>query len=613
MNTGHEIRRGWARWATRAYRIRYPQYEARLYEYPANFVLYSNIPDDELATMRKIVDEQVRPVTCPLQLINIVPPDALLLQDAQTYDRELWLNDAPLSTPDINRLLGLVDPAIPDGGIDYAFDLDSWVFKSFEPVDDEQRDRVRAAMRTLGVVGEVQFQTADRPAETDLQAAARRILPDLSLATSRQQTHLDSAVRHLLAQDEDEWRTFLRQRGAHVPLQTLLEDERADCLFDASDKSDVRLSELLTLYERVSLIPDPSDPLWLKRHGIELADLQELVMAGRCRLILPFSITRYEPKLLAAVAEVDHDALVLSRSLARRVIIAGQSKDPLLYGPFTVSQRSAILSLLHEMTRASGDAHNISGKSYSAILRGQHQAFMMQGAAACLNGGIGAYLGELIFLLKDQDARLELGTAGAAVEWALGLGAALIPRSFAGGYDETGNCHTVASFMSRTRSRPMDPVAQRMHTLTDGLLALADVPVMEVARNFKGESARRFRTVAARLMKEATTQAAMQEVVAQINVETQKFERRRERLKKWKLDTISAGITGKLVGDAIDEGFGNWASVGASILYAYLSAYAPQRLKDSCDEIATIMRGLVLAPSLDAVIVSRCRAQLPSK
>lgn len=611
MSTGHEIRRGWARWVTRAYRIRFPQYEARLYEYPSGFVLYSNVPDGELARMQQIVHDQIRPVSCPLRLINVAPTDALLLEDATSYEQELWLNDAPLSASDVNRLLGLAQAGLPAGGIDYSLELDSWLFKSFDPVNDEQKYQVRAAMGKLGIVGSIQFEMADRLPEADLQAAVARG-PDLSLATSRQ-TSLDNGVRDLLAQDEDEWRSFLKQRSMDKPLSPFMGDGRADCLFDAADKSDVRLAELLTLYDRVNLIPNHSDPYWLKRHGVELPDLQELVALGRCRLILPYSVTRYPPKLIQMVAEVDRDALVLSRSLARRVIIAGQSKDPLLYGPFTVSQKSRILSLLHKLTQASGNAPNISGQIYSRILENQHYAFMMHGAAACHGGGIGAYLGELIFLLKKQDARIELGAAGAAVEWSLGLGAALIPRSFAGGYDETGNCHTVASFISRTPHRPVDPVAQRMHTLTDGLLALADVPVMEVARNFKGKSAHHFRAFAARLMTQAPTYNAMQEAVEQINAETQKFERRRDRLRKWKLDTVAAAVAAKPLGDALDAGLGAWASVGASILYEYLSPYAPQRLKDSLVGIATTMQGLVLGPSLDAVIVSRSRAQLSPK
>lgn len=611
MTSRLEVSRGWARWTARAFRIRYPQYETYLYENAGRYFLYSNVPEEELAVIQKIVHEQIRPMTCPLGLVNLVPVDGVLLDDTQSYEKELWLNDAPLSVPDLNRLLGLVDPTLPIGGIDYSFDHDSWLFKSFEPLSGGQRDQLRVAMKTLGIETDVQFETVNRPSGEAPTVTHSAGPLDLALATSRS-AQLAPQVRQLLARDEDEWRDFLKQRSAHAPLQASI-DERGECLFDAADKSDVRLSELLTLYERINLIPDHTDSHWLRRHGIGLAELQELVALGRCRLVLPFSADRYSPELLAVVAEVDSDALILSRSLAKRVVIAGQTKDPLLYGPFTNSQRAQILSLLHKETPGGGSHQKILGQSYSTVLKNQHYGFMMNGAAVCLGSGIGAYLGELIFQLRGQDARLELGVAGASVEWAIGLGAALIPRSFGGGYDETGNCHSVASFISRTRAKPVDPVAQRMHTLVDGLLAVADIPALEVARNFRGGSAQRFHSFAARLMRQAPTSDSMREAVEQINVETQKFERRRERLRKWRLDTAAVAIAAKPVGDAIDANFGSYASVGASILYEHLAAHAPKRLGDVLREIAAIMQGLMMGPSLDAVIVSRSRSRLLSK
>lgn len=589
--------------------MRYPQYETRLYEDSTGFVLHSNIPNEDLVAVQAVVDHEIRPVTCRLRLVNAIHAGATPIDVTQDYENELWLHDSPLSVPALNQLLGLADPDVPMGGLDATPD-GGWIFKSFEALDEVQRNQLHSAMKTLGFTADVQFETVPRPDQNPPRPSGGVAAFDLSLMSSRSE-RLGPGVRLLLAQDEDEWRVFLKQRGMREPMQPTI-DESGDCLFDAADKSDVRLSELLTLYERVNLIPDHSDPSWMQRHGIGMVDLQELIGLGRCKIILPFSAARYAPALLEAVAEVDREALVLSRSLARRTIIAGQAKDPLLYGPFTASQRAGMLSLLHLTTNGAGGAEGVLSQSYASILRNQHYAFMMNGATACLGGGIGAYLGELIFRLKGKDARLELSTAGAAVEWALGLGAALIPRSFSGGYDETGNCHTVASFISRSKGKPVDPVAPRMHTLVDGLLALADVPAMEVARNFKGAPAQRFRTLAARLMRQAPSMESMEEVVQQINAETQKFERRRDRLKKWQLDTVAVGVLAKPVADAFDARFGYYASVGASVLYNLLSARAPERVKEEVGTVTAVMQGLMLGASLDAVIVSRSRARLPN-
>ncbi len=610
MNAREEIHRGWARWTARTFRTRYPQYETTLYEDAMGFVLHSDIPNESLAELQATVDNKIRPVTCRLRLANVIPAEAVFVDDTQEYGSELWLHDSPLTVVGLNVLLGLAESDLPLGILDASAD-GRWIFKSFETLDGIQCTKVRSAMRVLGFSADVQFETVERPPQNQLQQTKAVTSFDLALVSSRAE-RLGYGTRQLLAQDEDEWRSFLRCRSTQETLQPSV-NERGDCLFDAADTSDVRLSELLTLYERVNLIPDHGDLSWMARHGIDMADLQEMIELGRCRIILPLSAARYAPTLLDAVAEVDREGLVLSRSLAKRTIIAGQSKDPLLYGPFSAAQKSGMLSLIHRVGIGSGNLEGVLSQSYATILQGQHHSFMMNGAAACLQSGIGSFIGELIFRLHGRDARLELGTAGAAVEWAIGLGAALIPRRFLGGYDETGNCHIVASFISRSHGRPADPVAPRMHTLVDGLLALADVPAMDVARNFRGMPAQRFRTMAARLLSQVPSMESMTEVVQSINAETQKFERRLSRLKKWQLDTAAVAVLAKPVADVFDARLGYYASAGASVLYQLLAAKAPERLKAEVATMATIMQGLMLGASLDAVIVSRSRARLESR
>ena len=67
-----------------------------------------------------------------------------------------------------------------------------------------------------------------------------------------------------------------------------------------------------------------------------------------------------------------------------------------------------------------------------------------------------------------------------------------------------------------------------MHVIADGLLAVSDVPPLEVARDFWSLPTSRFRSLARRLM-EATPQASeLQDAVAQINSEVKVFEHRTE-------------------------------------------------------------------------------------
>ena len=81
-------------------------------------------------------------------------------------------------------------------------------------------------------------------------------------------------------------------------------------------------------------------------------------------------------------------------------------------------------------------------------------------------------LGDFFYHLRHQDARIELATCGAGLEWALALGASFLPRNF-GGYDETTNSLLIASFLGRTKQVQGDPAANRMHAVLDGLLAVS--------------------------------------------------------------------------------------------------------------------------------------------
>ena len=242
----------------------------------------------------------------------------------------------------------------------------------------------------------------------------------------------------------------------------------------------------------------------------------------------------------------------------------------------------------------------------------QHRAFMLNGAMASMSCGVGAHLGELVARRRGIDARLELGLAGAGVEWAMALGSSWMPRSFGEGYDESINSHMVASFISRTFGGPVDPVTSRLHALTNGLLAIMDVPPLEVARNFNGASVDRFRTLARRLMHQAPTQEEMLECVEQINQETRRFERRIERLTEWKLDSLAASLVAKPIGDAIDAPFsGGCASILAFWLFDVLKKQVPRKFSSPLADIQEVMLGLALAPSADAIVVSRARSQLP--
>jgi len=542
---------------------------------------------------------RIRPAGCGIVLSPQPPPVGVAIEEVIDYEAELWANGEAFSTRDLNRLLLLAEPNLPDGGIDFDGTRDRWVFRSFTSLTDDARVCVENAATKVGL-GPVEFVQVSSPATSPPPAGSiSKLQGDLTLITSRQIA--PGPLRELLHEDEDEWRAFLARRAKQeiVPPDPRTSSNFA-CLYDVERCGESRLSELLTLYDRVDIMPAPRSFVWAAKHQVSLADLQELVQLKRVRIILPYSVEDYPAALLEAVAEVDRSAIVLSRALAIKTIARGQAKEPFLYAPLTSGQRTALLGAMSQCVTDARYRGLLS--SYGQLFGSQHDLFMTRGALASLHFGVGAYLGDVFLKLGKPDARMELMTCGAGIEWALGLGASYIPRDY-GGFDETWNSQIVASYLGRTGLRRADPVANRMHAISDGLLAVSDVPPLEVARNLSSLRASRFRNLARGLMEATPGASELKDAVEQINAEVKVFERRAERLAAWKLQVIvkEAGIA------AIAVKWGVGASIAAVWLYEMLEDKIPAKVRDELSDAKAMLAGLAIGSSLDAIIVSRSR------
>ena len=479
------------------------------------------------------------------------------------------------------------------------------MFRSFIPLTVDEKSRVQRAAIKAGLVGPVNFIVISPPAATPPSTASssdRRI--NLDLITSRHLKHASDKLADLVHQDEDEWREFLSRRVN----QEIAEPDSADvsksaCLYDVEHCGDSRLSELLTIYERVDITPDRHSFDWCSKHQVSLPDLQELVRLKRVRIILPYSAVEYPSTLVEAVAEVDRSAIVLSRALAARTIEQGQRKEPFLFAPLTSGQRAAILSGMSQIV--TDDRYRGLLSSYGELFSIQHDLFMMRGALASLGVGVGAYLGNVFLKLRDKDARLEFMTCGAGIEWALGLGSSYIPRDY-DGYDETRNSQFIASFLGRTKLLPSDPIANRMHVISDGLLAVSGVPALEVAKNFHSLQASRFHNLARKLMSATPSASELQEAVDQINTDVKAFERRSERLASWKLQVPIAGAVGIVLESLTIPA----ASIGAAWLYSMLKHRISRTTQNEVADAIAMLTGLATGSSVDAVIASRSRKSI---
>lgn len=603
------IRREWAKKAIRRFRFRFPEFLVRLYEEQGRFFIHVEAEQVQIDGIHEEFDQSIRPITCPVELVREVDPSAIPVDEDQPYSAELWLSGEPLAAPALNTLFHLAVPGVT-GSIDFNYDTDSWIFISVAELTEEEEERVKNGMFKLGLAGRIEIQVAQpSPPKLDDEKLDASTKSPILRASNACSAH-SQVARRLIERDEDLWRNFLDHRVEGVQLPATPQPIEFSCLFDMSDRSDMQISELLTIYDRIDIIPDRWNSDWLLKHRLSVNELIQLVALGRCRVILPYGAEYCRPDILDGLASIGARPPILSRELAAKTFIAGQSKDPLLYGPFTAKQRSEVLSAV----RGNGSQNVLDAvlASYGRMFSGQHHAFMLKGAMASMDFGMGVHLGELIASTRGIDAGLELSVAGAGVEWAMALGSSWIPRSFGKGYDETANSLMIASFLSRTVVAPADPVTSRLHTLTNGLLAIKDVPPIEIARNFCGVSVDRFRTLARRLMHQAPTQEEMLECIEQINQETRCFERRIERLTKWKVEALAAATAAKPIGDAVDATLGGgFASVLTFWLLDVVKNRMPSKLMAPLADIRETILGLALAPSMDAVVVSRARSNLP--
>lgn len=601
------IHRNQARNVIARFRLRYPLYDFRLYESPGEYRFWVHVQDagKQFAELAKRLEHELRPVTMALSLISEVDSHLALVDEAQEFSSEAWLHGHPLSTWEVNYLLQLTAANMPLGALDIAEHRKAWLFKTAVELTPEEQDRVIAGVAKLGCPGPVDFACGhlQKPAHREDHRIADQQVAPLVMSTSAS----SPPIRRLIERDEDHWRQSLDGRLPDVA-EAPGEPYVSACLFDAGVEGPVGLSELLTIYDRIDVIPDRSDPRWLSRLRLQRDDFVQLVAMKRCRLVIPFSADLCPPDVLEAVAEIDPEGVILSRQLAARARFTGMRKDPLLYGPFSQAERAAVLQALSRVTTE--PAYTAMLGSYAEIFERQHWQMAMHGAMACAYSGIGWHLAEVCRRQNGRDACLEMGIAGAGMEWAMALGATWIPRHFGQGYDETHNCHILASFMGRTSAVVQDPVAPRMHLLTDGLLALSGVPPMEVARNFDAAAVRDFRMLSRRVLREAVTHEEMAAAVQRINIETERFESRLERLAKWKIHSLFAGLAAKPVMDFADQQISPYASVAVAWMADVMYSKLPHETQAQALQMLKNMLGLALAPSADAVVVSRSRASL---
>ncbi|UKE46240.1 MULTISPECIES: hypothetical protein [Xanthomonas translucens group] len=596
-------------WAYQRFQFAYPELVSILHGADGRYEIHVTGHVEDWEELCRRFDSEIRPASANVKLVSDLPSTGRVDIPATAAD-DAWLINEPMTHPWINDLLSLAAPNLPAGNLVFKFELDGFFFEH-QGLSNEELACVDAAYRKLKLPGSLRFAQLPASLPEEKAAPASVMSEDfLDLPVVRRFRGSSQAIRRLVEEDEDSWRKFADSRGEMRRYKSESSREKFSVLFGADDLSEVKLSELLCIYDVINIVPT-YDLEWLGRHEINLGSFEELVGMGRVKLVLPVPVARYPSSLVEAAVGADSSSVILSRRLASLTVSHGQHKDPLLYGPFSNQERIDFLRVIQSVGSSTPLAPLVS--AYGRVLRQQHTALFRRGAVATMEFGFGALIGDLVHATRGIDARLELSQAGAMVEWAACLGATYLPREF-GDYDESRNATIIANYFNRTVGSTSGNVADRMHRVVDGLLAPRGLSPLDVARGTTAESFWKFRRLASGLLTSNVDQQELSQLVSKLNDDVSSFERRREFQARYHITTTLAELAAFPLNGKIDLLF-----PGASILAASLARICKTMLKErgvfpSDDgpwgDVVDAMHGLATWTSLDAVVVSRARDSL---
>lgn len=596
-------------WAHQQFQLAHPELTSFLYGTDCKYAIHIIEPVNDWAELCRQFDSEIRPITVNVRLVRDPPSAKRVISSSSAFD-EAWMLNEPMPQLWVDDLLRLAAPGLPEGSLTFQFDPEGYVFQH-HGLTEADVARVDAAFRALKLPGTLRFaQLLAGPPQESIIATPAPPTEFLDLPVSHRLHRASPTMVRLVEQDEEAWRQFVASRRDAAQPAIVPADHRFSVLFGADDASEVRLAELLCIYDVVNVVPT-YDLAWLAKHGLDLNSFEELVALGRLKLILPVPATRYPAPLIDAAAGVDESSVMLSRRLASLTVSHGQRKDPLLYGPFSQQERIAILHAIRSLGPSSPLAPLVT--TYCKLIEQQHRALFRRGASASFGSGFGMLVGEAIFAMRGIDARLELSTVGAMVEWAAALGATYVPRDF-GGYDESGNATAIANYFNRTRRTTTGDVADRMHLVVDGLLTTRGLSPLDVARGMTARSFAQFRQMACGMLTAEADLDALQALVAEMNEDVRSFERRRAFLAKYHIASTLVGLAAVPLNNTLDSAF-----PGASVLAAWLAQAGITLLRDKgmlppvdgpLGDVVDAMRGLATMTSMDAVVVARARSEL---
>ena len=378
---------------------------------------------------------------------------------------------------------------------------------------------------------------------------------DIDLIPSRVLTSdFSRHLKELLEQDEDFWMEHRKNvlSTTQMSLRDVLPQEFIDsgsrCLVDAQVFLTKNLRTYLALYRYVTLAMPLADSYSnaLATLKVKESDLVELARLGRVQFLLPQPIDRYPLSLLGKLAEIAPNSLLFSRKLAAATIIDSHRRMPLLYPPFSTSEKAEFLRSLKK-SQSDPALENVMEALSTELARiwvGAERLVHYRGAMATGALGSGAIFSAIHKQLTGRDVFIELYSASTLVEWAGVLGATVFPSEMEG-YSEQTACELCASAYSGITRERVPTAFGSVETIVQGLFTLDnDAPILEVAEVFSNKDVDRISRIVEKIAEKNLTEEILSFEIQKINEKVKTYERHSDRLNRLNLTGLSVAIAG---------------------------------------------------------------------
>lgn len=472
------------------------------------FIVIPGLSADMRATDGRPLFEWIAAETTagvPMELVHRVPEGAVRVPDPSLADL-VELRDLPRSVRGIDTELALRLPRTFPRFTTGRGDASSILVEVERPLQSDEHVELRRALGPLHYGPALRPVIRVNPAiATEEPRFHRNPQGDIDLIPSRRLPSIFSkVVRDLVARDEDLWmssrlaihRGEINDPSAILPAWRKTSGSRF--LAGSQAFSIPEVHRLLPFCDQLIItlpLKERSDEE-LASMGLLREDLLALVGEGRVIVLVPHSTDRYEPTLLNDLAQRAPESLVWSRNLCAATMIELRRRlYPWFFPGFDLRERR---ERLHRVSKGEPWSPSASfflrpaefSRFLADVWSREEWHSHTKGAAGTSyqGGGFGTLLSEHVEYLLKREFTLEATEAGASVEVAATLGAAVVPmqRPEFSLLGLTWMGATLMSWFSDAHTFASPPIALDLPN--------RNFPTMELARLY-GEELRQIRAL----------------------------------------------------------------------------------------------------------------------